>query len=241
MQFNFNFIKKASLETDVGLVDRAKKGDSIALNQLINNHRDLLTVQVNKFRRAPVPLSAIEGEAMQIMLDAVKKYDPKSGASFRTYLETSLRGLNRYVNSNKNVARIPENKFLRLRHFMSTDSLLRAQYNRPPTLQELSDELGWSQADVFALQKAVKQKDLTAMDFEEQSRSAQAGSRQHETAQFVYATLNPNEKLVFDYSLGQHGKPVIDDVREIAKKTSLTPDQVYKIRRAISQRILKSN
>ena len=234
-------MKKIAQDTDAGLVERAKRGDSVALNQLISNHQDLLGVQVNKYRRAPVPLSAIEGEAMQLVLDAVKKYDPKSGASFRTYLESNLRGLNRYVNSIKNFARIPENKMAKIRHFMSIDSLLKAQYNRPPTLTELSDELGWSQADVFALQKALKQKDLTAMDYEEQARSMQAGSRQHETAQFVYAALTPQEKDVFDYSLGQHGKPVIGDVREIAKKTGMTSDQVYKIRRAISQRILKSN
>lgn len=228
---------KISLLNDADLVRRAKAGDKIALNELIRLHKDLIDVKVNNFKKAPVPGAAIEGEALALFLAALDRYTPASGANFRTYLEHMLRGLNRYVNSNKNIARIPENKFLRMRHYMSLRSLLVAQYNREPTLDELSDETGWSKTDVAAMEQALKQKDLAAFDFEEQGKAKQMESRLYETSEFLYASLTPQEKQIYDYSLGAHGKPVINSVAELAKKTGMSTDQVYKIRRQIAQRI----
>lgn len=224
-------------QTDVGLVERAKQGDQVALNQLIQNHKDLLSVKSSVYRKAPIPMAAIEGEAMNLLVIAVQKYDPASGANFRTYLEHMLRGLNRYVNSNKNIARIPENKFLRMGHYMNVKSLLMAQYNRPPTIEELSDELGWSKPDVVAMEQALKQRDLSTMDYEEQGHSELQAARMKETSEFVYAALSPDERKVYDYTLGAHGKPQVISVVEVSKKTGLTPDQVYKIRRSVTQKI----
>lgn len=223
---------------DEELVIKAKKGDSVALNNLIRMHKDLIDIKVNNYRKAPVPTAAIEGEAMSLMIDALKKYDPKSGANFRTYFEHMLRGLNRYVNSNKNVARIPENKFLRMRHFMSIKALLQAKYNRQPTIDEMSDELGWGKNDVFMMDQALKQKDLAAFDFEEQSKINQESSRMYETGEFLYAVLTPVEKQIYDYSLGAHGKSVIHSVEEISKKTGLSVDQVYKIKRQLTTKLM---
>lgn len=228
---------KFSLLNDDDLVRKAKHGDSHAINELIRMNRDLIDVKVGNYRKAPVPAAAVEGEALSLFLTALEKYDPASGANFRTYFEHMLRGLNRYVNSNKNIARIPENKFLRMRHYMSLRSLLVAQYNRQPTIDELSDELGWSKTDVAAMEQALKQKDLAAFDFEEQGKAKQLESRLYETSEFLYASLTPQEKQIYDYSLGSHGKPVITSVSDLAKKTGLSTDQVYKIRRQLTERI----
>lgn len=228
---------KYSLLNDAALVQKAKAGDKAAINELIRINKDLIDAKVGNYRKAPVPAAAVEGEALNLFLIALDKYTPASGANFRTYYEHMLRGLNRYVNTNKNIARIPENKFLRMRHYMNIRSLLVAQLNRQPTLDELSDETGWNKTDVQAMEQALQQKDLAAMDFEEQGKAKQLESRMYETSEFLYAALTPQEKQIYDYSLGAHGKPTITSVEALAKKTGLSSDQVYKIRRQISQRI----
>lgn len=224
-------------QTDIGLVERAQAGDHTALNQLIVNHKDLIDVTVAKYRKAPIPIPAIEGEAIKLLTVAVQKFNPAAGASFRTYLETTLRGTNRYVNSNKNVARIPEHRLLRIRHFETVKSLLRAQLGREPGIDELSDQLGWSLPEVAAMDKALKQKDLAEMDFVSTGKKEQLESKIVETAEFLYGSLLPEEQLVYDYSIGTHGKPKLSSIAEIAKKTNMSPDRVYKITRNITRKI----
>lgn len=224
-------------QTDSGLVARAQAGDHVALNQLIANNRDLLDVTIAKYRKAPVPTPAIEGEVLKLFTIAVHKYSPAAGATFRTYLETVLRGTNRYVNSNKNVARIPEHRLLRIRHYETIKSLLRAQTNREPTIDELSDQLGWSLADVAAMDKALRQKDLAEMDFVTGGDQEKLESRITETAEFLYDSLLPDEKLVYDYSTGRHGKPRVASVADMARKTGLTVDRVYKLTRSVTRKV----
>jgi len=235
-----NILRKIADNTEAGLVRRAQAGDKIALNDLIRMNKDLIDVKVYNYRKAPVPGAAVEGEAFNLFLLALEKYSPASGASFRTYLEHTLRGLNRYVNSNKNIARVPENKFLRMRHFMSVRSLLQAQYGRAPTVSEISDELGWSRNDVFSMEQALKQRDLSSMDYEDQGKATQLTSRMHETAELLYSSLSPTERQIYDYSLGAHGKPIIHSVVDLSKKTGLSTDQVYKIRRSLTDRIAEN-
>ena len=237
MELKMGWLSKIANITDFDLVRRAKAGDASAINELIRQNRDLIDIKVRNYRKAPVPGAAVEGEALNLLLLAINKYSPSSGANFRTYYEHMLRGLNRYVNSNKNIARIPENKFLRMRHYMSVRSLLQAQYGRAPQLAEMSDELGWSKPDVYAMEQALKQKDFSAFDFEEQGKATQLQSRMYETGELLYASLSPKEKQIYDFSLGTHGKPVITSVVELAKRTGLSTDQVYKMRRNITQRI----
>jgi DNA-directed RNA polymerase sigma subunit (sigma70/sigma32) len=227
-------------QTDLGLVEKAKAGDYVALNQLISNNRDLIDVTIAKYRKAPIPTPAIEGEVLRLLTVAVQKFDPHAGANFRTYLETILRGTNRYVNSNKNVARIPEHRMLRIRHYETIKSLLKAQTNREPTIDELADQLGWSMSDVSAMDKALRQKDLAEMDFVTGGAKEQLESRLTETAEFLYSGLLPEEQLVYDYSIGRHGKPKISSIAEIARKTGLTPDRVYKITRIVMQKIARN-
>jgi DNA-directed RNA polymerase sigma subunit (sigma70/sigma32) len=227
-------------QTDIGLVEKAKAGDYAALNQLIANNRDLIDVTVAKYRKAPIPTPAIEGEVIKLLTVAVQKFSPSAGASFRTYLETTLRGTNRYVNSNKNIARIPEHRLLRIRHYETLKSVLKAQTNREPTIDELSDQLGWSLADVAAMDKSLRQKDLSEMDFVTGGAKEQLESRITETADFLYDNLLPDEQLVYDYCAGKHGKPKISTVAEIARKTGMSSDRVYKLQRSVSRKITRS-
>lgn len=226
-----------SLNTTEALVSRAKNGDNKALNQLIEQNKDLLSAKSFIFRKAPIPGAAIEGEAMRLLLVAVNRYDPNSTANFRTYLEHTLRGLNRYVNSNKNIARIPENRLAQIRHFETIKSLLRTDRGRDPTIDELSDELGWSMPEVAAMNKSLKQKDLSEMSFISEDAATRVSSRLTETGELLYVTLLPEEKLVYDYLLGAHGKPKLSSVFTIARKTKLSTDKVYRVRRDISRKL----
>jgi DNA-directed RNA polymerase sigma subunit (sigma70/sigma32) len=225
-------------QTDLELVRRAKVGDKLALNQLIKNHRDLLELKARYAGgRAPIPLPAVEGEAMRIVALAVTRYDPTSNASFRTFLDAHLRGLNRYVQSNKRVDRVPEHRQLQIQRFQSVKSLLQTERGREPTTQELVEALGWSQSDVMEMDKVLQQRSLAASGLYNVRQQTSAFSRYNESAELLYVTWTPQEQLVYDYSLGAHGKPQIASVEQIASKTGMTADRVYKLKRKLTKDI----
>lgn len=225
-------------QTDVELVRRAKAGDTTALNQLIRNHKDLLAMKARYAGgRAPIPLPAVEGEAMRIVALAVNRYDPNSNASFRTFLDAHLRGLNRYVQGNKRVDRVPEHRLLQVQRFQAVKSLLRTERGREPTTQELVESLGWSPSEVVQMEKILHQRSLAASGLHNVSQQTSAFSRYSESAELLYVTWTPAEKLVYDYSLGAHGKPQISSVEQIARKTGMTADRVYKIKRKLTKDI----
>lgn len=227
----------AGVVSDVALVAKAKAGDIAALNELVARHDDLLTHKANAFRRSPIPVSVLHAHAVKLLRDAIDRYDPKSGVRFRTFLESTIR-LNRFATQYKNVARIPEHRALLVRRYLAAKQMLAADLDREPTAVEMGEYLGWSVADVARMEQAVSRRDLAASSMEFDQVSS-VGDRFSETIDFIYYELTPQEQLVFDYSLGKHGKPKLKSVAEIAKRTGLTSDKVYAIKRDIARRVAK--
>jgi hypothetical protein len=232
-------LRDAKLNSDSELVRRAKAGDSRSLNELVTRHKDLLEIRTNQFRQAPIPTPAIFGESIRLVRVAVQQYRPESGIQFRTFLEATLRGLNRYVNSNKRVDRVPEHRSLQIGRYKAIKSLVKADKSREPTADELADELGWSLKDVLEMEKILRQGTYAASGISNLSVSNTMASRQAETVDLMYVTWTPEEKLVFDYSLGAHGKAATSSVVEIAKNINTTTDKVYRIRRQLAKKLSK--
>jgi len=232
-----NAIRAAARDTDLGLAQRAKAGDKEALNRLIRNHKDLIQMKARGFRNAPVPIAAIEGEGIRLLAMAVTKFDPAQGVAFRTFLDNYLRGLYRYVNSNKRVDRAPEHRHLRYHRYEAVKSLLRVEYDRVPTQTELSDALGWSPADIRQMEQMTSQRSLASSGLENIQSRDQAHSRYQESAELAYAGWSREYQSIYDYSMGTHGKPQIKAVPDIARRVGSTPDRVYKVKRILAQEL----
>ncbi len=128
--------------TDEDLVARAKMGDDLAKNELLRRFAPTLKYKTNTYSRAPIPQAAIEGEAMKLLLQSVEKFSPAMGLKFKTFLEQMLKGLYRYVATNKNIARIPEHQVLQIARFNSVKDILRASKDRDPTPDEIGEAIG---------------------------------------------------------------------------------------------------
>lgn len=235
---NSSFIKLSTgITSDLDLVNKAKRGDSQALNELIDRHSDLINKKVGGFAFAPVPSSVIHAQALKLLKTAVDKYSPSEGANFRTYLESNLR-LTRFVNDHKTIARIPEHRSLMIGRYVAAKNLLFADKSREPTSEELAHELKISITDAAKLEEIVNAKTLSssAMTFDQVSN---VSNRFTNAGEFMYFGLTPQEQLVYDYSLGAHGKPALKSVTDIAKKVGITTDKVYQIKRDLGEKIAK--
>lgn len=229
-------------DDDRALTRRVQNGDTAALNRLIQKYKHVLDSQV-RYRTygVPVPVPAIAGKAMQILAQAAKAYDPNSTAAFPTFLESHLRGLNRVVHTAKNVVHLPENKSLQISRYQSAFRELQVNNRRDPSIQEISDYLGWSIPIVEAIQTKLNQKEFAASGLNavvgRDEELAQVDSRRNQAAEFLYATLPSIEKAVFDYAVGGHGKPKLSTDAEIGLKVGLHPGKVNRIRKDISAKI----
>lgn len=217
---------------------KAKRGDQAALNTLIDRHKDLISRKVGVFRQAPVPQSVLYGQAIKLVRMAVDRYQEGTGAKFRTYLEANMR-LSRYANKYKNAARIPEHRHLKIRRYRATKELLRSQKDREPTATEMAEALHWSVTDAQNMETALSRRELAASAMQyDQVQNVQ--DRFADTVEFLYYSLTPEEQLVFDYSLGKHGKKHLPDVKSIAKATGMTSDRVYAVKRELVRKVQRA-
>jgi DNA-directed RNA polymerase specialized sigma subunit len=230
------------VDPDSALIEAARKGDFAAKNTLLAKYQPTIGWIIRRWSRTPVPASAIQGEAMKLFLQAIDRYDPKEGVLFKTFMETQLRGLNRYVNSNKNVARVPEHRMFQIRRYQNAKSLLTAQKDREPTEDEMSDHLGWSQQQTRMMDTALSRGALALSESEERGFTdpATSYSRFGETFDFLYWQMSPEEKLIYDRSLGAHGKKKIESVAEMAKVTGVPADKIYAIKRKLAKDVMRA-
>jgi DNA-directed RNA polymerase specialized sigma subunit len=229
-------------DPDLQLILRAKRGDFTARNELLRKYRTNIEKLIRRWTRAPVPVAAIQGEAMKLLLLAADKYDPNAGVLFKTFMETQMRGLYRYVTTHKNVARVPEHRALEIRRFQNAKSLLEARKDREPTHDEMADHLGWSQQQVTMMDTALSRGALSMAESQERGFSDPISyyNRMGETFEFIYFKMTPEEKLVYDYSLGAHGKIKIKSVAEMARKTGIPADRIYAIKRKLAQEVTRA-
>lgn len=228
-------------EPDTPLILRAKAGDFAARNELLRKYKEDLDRAVRKWSRAPVPSAAIEGEAMKLLLLAADRFDPKAGVKFKTFLDAQMRGLYRYVNTNKNVARVPEHRVLQIQRYQNAKSLLEAKKDREPTHEEMADHLSWSLQQVQMMDTALSRGSLSLATSEEKGFSDPITfyDRMGETFEFIYFKMEPEEKLIYDYSLGAHGRKKLGSVEDISRVTGIPTHKVYAIKKKLAKEALR--
>lgn len=231
-------VSGSGIVSDDDLVAKAKVGDSVAFNELLDRHHDLLQRKASAFSRAPIPNSVIYGHAIMLMRAAVERYNPSAGVKFRTFLENTVR-LTRFTNQHKNVARIPEHRALLIKRYLAAKKILEAERDREPTVTELAEALGWSVSDVSKMEQAVNRRELSSSGMQFDQISEQT-DRFKETAEFLYFGLTPEEQLVYDYSLGAHGKRAVRDVKEMSRITHLSTDRIYNIKKKIAKELAQT-
>jgi len=223
--------------TDLDLWHLHRKGDRVATNTLLGRLAPHIDQRVSLYRDVPIPEPAIRGYAMRVALHSLDNFDPKAGTQLSTHVVGRLQRVSRFVNQNKNVARIPEHRLLRVGTYQSVHSALAAQLGRPPSTEELADDLGWTHREVQTMHGSLRS-DLSASSMPE-TMEGRIRDRGHETMHFVRGGLTPPEKSAFDHLWGFGGKPNLS-VADISKRTGLSTDRVYRLKRESAQEIQRN-
>lgn len=153
-----------------------------------------------------IPESAHRIYAAQNFLEALRTFKPGTGASLQTHVYGSVHQKAKRLNyTYGNLGFITEPRAAKVGLFQTEHANLRDSLGREPTTQELATRLNWSVKDVANLQNEVH-KDLALAEGVEEQATVE-GSIDEEKLEMLYFDLLPEEKAVFDYVFGKHGKP----------------------------------
>lgn len=102
---------------------------------------------VNKWKAANVSTDLLMARAQQLMLEALKDYDPNRtvngrARSIRSHVHERLARLQRFVVENQNAGRIQESRAGKnMRIFQEAVAVLTAEFGREPTAKEVAERM----------------------------------------------------------------------------------------------------
>jgi len=211
-------------------------GESVSdLHPLLRSFGPLIRAKTNVYKGKVkmIPDAAIEAEFQLRFVDALRSYDPEKGA-LGTYVYRYLDKAKRFIVENQNVGRIPENRVYRIKEFTSAREDLHEDLGRPPTVKEMADKLGWSNAEAERMDSELRS-DFLTQGFEEDPY-ALTPSKSEEVLRLFKYELTGNEREVYEYLTGM-GKPQTTSTGAIAKRLKMPDYKVSRLKSAIQKKL----
>ena len=214
-----------------------QKPSSDNLMSVVNGFDGLMNTSVGQQKN--VNRSLLKGRAKLLTIDAIKTFDPLSGANLTTHVYNYLRPLNR---ESKDMAEIAPAS----RHYSEESAKMINAINsfsedngREPDDSEIRDILGISQKRLEKLNKIVKYEipesqvvgGLEDEDTDEQSNKLNLWT------DYVYHDLETRDKKILDFKLGRSGHPEMSN-DEIGHKLNISPVEVSNRSAYIASKIL---
>jgi len=205
------------------------------LTPLLKSVEPIITTHVNKLS-GNLPRSAIRAQAIMLTIDALDNYDPDK-AQLNTHLYSRLQKLNRYVYEHQNLGTIPEPRIIQIGTYNRVKTNMEDQLGRPPTIDELSDELRWPKKQINLLEKEMR-KDLV-QDFSYVNVSDDSRADIDEHIALLHSELHGTDQKVLEHLYGLEGQPILSN-SDIAKKLNISQSMVTQIKTRLANRLRSS-
>ena len=247
----FSRIRQGKIITaneEVDLSKRAKTGDRVARQELIEKNLRLVVSVAKKYRGYGLPFEDLIQEGNIGLMKAVEKFDPDRGYRFSTYATWWIRqAVQRAVADKGRTIRVPVHMTEKIRKVSRAYNELSAELEREPLEEEVAQRLGWGIEEVHEVKDAMA--DATSLnqslsseqgsselgDFVEDERAsdtAGAVMREMETEHLKEAIERLPERaryvLVRRYGLDDRGKATLN---ELAKELSISNERVRQLQR----------
>lgn len=180
-------------------------GDKRHFQALYQSMKPLLDSAANKASYGSnLPKSAHEIWAAQSFMNALNTYKPNKEVTLQTHVYGAVHQKAKRLNYlYQNLGQISETRASQIGRYQNESANLVQELGRPPSAVELADRLDMSLKDVERLQKEVH-KDLSLGGLEEEV--IVESPREEEILTYIYYELSNEERLVYDYAFGKHGK-----------------------------------
>lgn len=186
-----------------------------------------------------IPYSAVEQQFRIAAKKGLESYDPAKGTKVKTHVITNFMRTSDFIRSNRNFAYVPTPRVDKYQRFQNAKNEFVEQHGHEPTLE-----------DMKLLLPDMKENDLRPMMSEfrrelfiggspnpdaEDASLGHAPSQVRSIISLMPALLTADEKKVFEHLFPSVGEA--PNIAQIAKKTGMSQNQVYRVRSAIYQKV----
>jgi len=133
-----------SLQEEIALAKRIKKGDRKAREQMIKANLRLVVKIARDYEGYGLPLLDLINEGNIGLMKGVERFDPKKGAKLSTYAAWWIKqSIKRALANQSKTIRLPVHVVDKLFHLRRASARLEDVLGREPTDEELAEELGY--------------------------------------------------------------------------------------------------
>ena len=234
-----------SADEEIDLARRVARGDQQAKDRLTEANLRLVVSIAKRYSVPGVPMADLIQEGNIGLIRAVEKYDPSRGFRFSTYATWWIRrSISRAVINQGRTIRIPVYVAEMIHKVVKTNSVLRQQLNREPTVEEVSramevtpdrvNEIMRIAAEPISLETPVGDNDSGQLSDFVQAQSGLSPADvalnliRREQLEQVMAQLEDRERDVVSlrYGLDGHAPRTLD---EVGSELELTRERVRQI------------
>src|SRR5881392_4383699 len=144
-----------TLEEEIELAEKIKKGDAAARERMINSNLRLVVTIANDYANLGLPLLDLISEGNIGLTKAVERFDPGKGAKLSTYAAWWIKqSIKRALANQSKTIRLPVHVVDELFQLRRAAAKLEEVLGREPSDDELAAELDYTVARVKQLRRA---------------------------------------------------------------------------------------
>ena len=242
--FEINKIPLLTDEEQIELLYRAKNGDKVARDKLVNGNLRFVVKMVNNYINRGIPPIDLVQEGSLGLIEAIDAFDLSRDIKFLTYAAYHIkRRITRSIYNNSRNIRLPWQVHTSLNQYRSAVNELIDELKRNPTMEEIADrmnipvnkvkELILLQDDTVSINQLVTENvelgDLISDKVTSTEETAISNSLIDDIQEILESGMfDDREKQVIRLRFGfEDGRPW--KLREIGEKFGITRERVNKI------------
>jgi len=150
-------------DEEYDLAIRAKNGDSLARERLVNGNLRFVVSIAKQFQNRGLPLIDLISEGNVGLLTAIDKFEPEKGYHFISYAVWWIRqSILKAIGEKSRMIRLPMNKSADLIQILNAKNRLENEGSEDASIEDIARECGMESSDVLELMQIAR--DVSSLD-----------------------------------------------------------------------------
>ena len=194
-------------DEEYDLAIRAKNGDSLARERLVNGNLRFVVSIAKQFQNRGLPLIDLISEGNVGLLTAIDKFEPEKGYHFISYAVWWIRqSILKAIGEKSRMIRLPMNKSADLIQILQAKSNLEKKGYDDASIEAIAAECGMSESDVLEIMQIAR--DVSSLD-------APVGSEEDTSfGDFIESDDPRPEDVVMDEALKNSVRKILGTLSE---------------------------
>ena len=211
----------STADRDLELWRTWKRTGAIAdLEALMQQFLPLIRSEAAQYKNV-VPENVLLAEGKVLAKHAFDTYAPSASTQLNTHVVWQLKKLRRLFYERQSTVRVPEHLRIQHNQYRRAMSDLEDRLGFRPTMEHVADHLGLTVPKLTHLISTVEKRELLESGEGPTFGHADDDAVERDAIERAYHTMTPQQKDVFDYRTGSHGKPELPDNDAIVARVGI--------------------